>query len=54
MTVEAMETDLIVNDVPEDEVWDFEFFKDYKTKLVNKSGGAEIVDFGEWKKKGRG
>lgn len=51
MTVEAIEMNLAVNDVPEDEIFDLEFFKNYKIKLVNKSGGAEIVDFEEWKRK---
>lgn len=49
MSVEAKETDLLPATVPEDEVWDYEFFKGYKVKLINKSGGAEIVDFEEWK-----
>lgn len=49
MTVEAVETDLAVDDVCEDEVWDIGEFKNYKVKLVNGSGKAEIVDFSEWK-----
>lgn len=51
MTVEAVQTDLTVNDVPESEVWDISEFRNYKVKLVNNGGKAEIVDFDEWKGK---
>lgn len=51
MEIEAVETDLAVDDVCEDEVWDIGEFKNYKVKLVNGSGKAEIVDFSEWKSK---
>lgn len=49
MTVEAVQTDLTVNDVPESEVWYISEFRNYKVKLVNNGGKAEIVDFAEWK-----
>ena len=49
MTIEASETDLPIADVPEDELWDIEEFKDYKIKLINNGGQAEILDFEEWK-----
>ena len=39
-----------MNDVPESEVWDVEEFRDYKVKLVNNGGQADIVDFDDWKK----
>lgn len=51
MEIEAVEMDLAVDDVCEDEVWDIGEFKNYKVKLVNGSGKAEIVDFSEWKSK---
>lgn len=51
MTVEAVQTDLTVKDVPESEIWDIEEFKNYKVKLINNGGQAEIVDFDEWKDK---
>lgn len=51
MTVEAVQTDLTVNDVPESEVWDISEFRNYKVKLVNNGGMTEIVDFAEWKGK---
>lgn len=50
MTVEALQTNLTMNDVPESEVWDVEEFRDYKVKLVNNGGQADIVDFDDWKK----
>ena len=51
MTVEAVQTDLAVNDVPESEIWDIEEFKNYKVKLVNNEGMAEVIDLDEWKNK---
>lgn len=50
MTIEAIKTNLAVDDVCEDEVWGIGEFKNYKVKLVNGSGGkAEIVDFEKFK-----
>lgn len=51
MEIEAEQTDLTVDDVPEDETWDVEEFKNYKVKLINGSGKAEIVDFEKFRKK---
>lgn len=51
--IEAVETDMMVGDVPADEVWDIEGFKDYKITLINNGGEAEIVDFEKWKSKNR-
>lgn len=50
MTIEAVETELTVDNVPGDEVWDIGEFERYKVRLVNNGGMGEIVDFGEWKK----
>ena len=50
MKIEATETNLTVDDVPEDETWDLEEFKNYKVKLINGSGKAEIVDFEKFRK----
>ena len=47
MTIEAIETNLTATDVPEDELWDLEEFKDYRVKLINNGGQAEILDFEE-------
>lgn len=49
MTIEAIETKLTATDVPEDELWDLEEFKDYRVKLINNGGQAGILDFEEWK-----
>lgn len=49
MTVEAVQTDLTVNDVPESEVWDISEFKNYKVKLINHGGQAEIISLDDWK-----
>ena len=49
MTIEGVETNLTVDDVPEYELWDVGEFKNYKVKLINGSGGmGEVVDFGDW------
>lgn len=53
MSIEAVETDMVVGDVPADEVWDIEEFKNYKIKLINNGGQAEIVDFSAWKSKNK-
>ena len=49
MRIEAIETNLTATDVPEDELWDISDFKNYKIKLINNGGQAEILDFEEWK-----
>lgn len=51
MTLEAVETNLTIDDVPESEVWDIEGFKHYKVKLMNTGGKAELIDFTDWKEK---
>ena len=51
--IEAVETDMMVGDVPADEIWDIEDFKNYKIKLINIYGQAEIVDVEKWKSKNK-
>lgn len=48
MTIEAKETDFTTTDVPEDELWDLEELRNYRVKLINKRGKAEIVEFEKW------
>lgn len=52
--IEAKETDLSIDAVPEDELWDISCFKDFNVKLINQKGGAEVVDFAEFMRKHRG
>lgn len=51
MSIEAAQTNLTMNDVPENETWDISEFKNYKVKLINNGGQAEIVDFAKLKEK---
>lgn len=34
----------------ESELWDILYFEDFRVRLVNRKGKAEIVDMAEWKK----
>lgn len=49
MSIEAVETELSADDVPENELWDIVEFKHYKVKLINNSGAAEIINIEKWK-----
>lgn len=49
MSIEAVETELSVDDVSDSEVWDIVEFKHYKVKLINNGGQAEIVNIEKWK-----
>lgn len=54
MTIEAVQTNLTVGDVCEDEIWGMAEFRNYKVKLINGDGGmGEIVDFEEFKNRNR-
>ncbi len=46
--LEARETDLSIDDVEESELWDISYFEDFRVRLVNCSGKAEIIDMAEW------
>ena len=50
-TIEAKETELRVDDVPKGEVWSISDLKEFKIRLVNNGGGADVIDFGEWVKR---
>ena len=54
MTITAVEIGVSVANSSDDEVWDIEEFKNYKIKLINNGGQAEIVDFSKWKRKNIG
>lgn len=46
--LEAKETNLSVDDVPESELWDISYLADFKIRLINDNGViAEIIDFTE-------
>lgn len=49
MTMEASETDLSIVDVPENEVWSIDAFKNYNVKLINNGGQAEVIDFSKYR-----
>ena len=51
LAIEARETDLDVSDVPEEEVFNIEQFKDFRIKLLNGSAVDKIIDFVEWKRR---
>lgn len=54
MSIKADETDLTSADVPAEEVFDIQDFKDFRITLMNKTGNqvAEIIDFDRQKKIG--
>ena len=54
LAITAVELNTPAADIPEDEIWDIDFFKDYHIKLINNVGQAKIVDFTEWKSKNVG
>lgn len=54
LAITAVESKTPAADIPEDEIWDIDFFKDYHIKLINNVGQAKIVDFTEWKRRNVG
>lgn len=51
LTIEAVECDLDVSDVPEEEVFHLEDFSEFKITLRN--GRGKVVDFEEYVKRNR-
>ena len=49
-TLEAEETGLSVNDVPEGELWDASELGEFRVRLVNNGGGADVIDMAGWVK----
>lgn len=47
-TLEAKETGLSIADIPESELWDISDLEDYKIKLINDGGKAEVIDMAEY------
>ena len=43
--LEARKTDLAVDDVPESELWDISFFKDFRIRLVNGGGMVGVMQW---------
>ena len=54
LTLEAEETGLNVDNVPEGELWDASELGEFRVRLVNNGGGADVIDFGEWVKEHKG
>lgn len=49
LTLEAEETGLRVDDVPESELWEISDLEEFEIRLVNNGGGADVIDMAEWK-----
>ena len=52
--IEATKTDLLIDDVPEDELFDVMDFEEFRIHLINQKDGAKILDFEEYKNKKKG
>ena len=53
LAIGAIETDLSIADVPENEVLPVEEFGEFRVRLCNGCGMGEIIDFAEWVKRNR-
>lgn len=53
LTIEAIEADISIVDVPKDEVFPAEELREFRIRLCNANGMGEVIDFGEWVKKNR-
>lgn len=53
MQITAVEIKTPAADLPEEEVFDYQLFSDYRIKLINGKGKAEVIDFVDWKSKNR-
>lgn len=51
LIIEGVECDLDISDIPEEEIFNIEQFKDFRIKLINGGDEGEIIDFSEWKKR---
>ena len=50
LTIKAIETDLSIADVPENELFPVEELREFRIRLCNGGGMRDIVDFAEWVK----
>lgn len=48
LIIEATKTDLLVSDVPENEVFPIEEFAEFRVRLINGDRIGAIVNFVEW------
>ena len=49
LTLEAEETGLHVYGVPESELWDVSELEEFKIRLTNGKGKADVIDMAGWK-----
>ncbi|RKI37002.1 hypothetical protein D7V86_24485 [bacterium D16-51] len=50
LALEAEETGLRVDDVPESELWGVSELKEFKVRLANGKGKADVIDMAGWLK----
>ncbi|MCI8771320.1 MAG: hypothetical protein HFH73_09255 [Lachnospiraceae bacterium] len=48
LLIKAKETDLSIDNVPEDALWDILELEEFEIRLVNSSGGADVIDMAGW------
>lgn len=52
LILEAIQTDLPITDVPDNELFPIEEFGEFRIRLHNAGGMGEVIDFVEWVKRG--
>ena len=50
LIIEAIECNLDISNISEEEIFNIEQFKDFRIKLVNGGDRGETINFEEWKK----
>lgn len=50
MTIRAVEADVSIADIPEDEIFNVMELGEFQITLVNHGGQAKIIDFEAWKR----
>lgn len=46
--MEAYETNMDADDIPESEIFMINELSEFRIKLHNQRGKAEVIDYGEW------